>query len=197
MLTLTTPRPTTPDATPMTQILFIRAVNLGKTNKVPMKRLMEVLTNENLGTPSFLLQSGNVIMADPQREPAVLKRETERMILAEFGVTTVAISRTPQQLAQVVTDIPLTAPEGGSVHVAFWDEEPEAQARAALAAESFSDAQLTLAESAAYMRYEGTSHTSKLSNALLERRLKVPTTARNLRTLERLLALPVVAAELA
>lgn len=181
----------------MTQILFIRAVNLGKTNKVPMKRLMEVLTNENLGTPSFLLQSGNVIMADPQREPAVLKRETERMILAEFGVTTVAISRTPQQLAQVVTDIPLTAPEGGSVHVAFWDEEPEAQARAALAAESFSDAQLTLAESAAYMRYEGTSHTSKLSNALLERRLKVPTTARNLRTLERLLALPVVAAELA
>ena len=180
----------------MTQILLLRAVNLGNTNKVPMKRLMQVMSAAGLGEPSFLLQSGNVIVSDPQLARGDLKRAAEELILSEFGVSTVAIARTPAQLAQAVAANPFTASAGGSVQVAFWDAAPEADYLAALAAERFEDAELSLAEGAAYMRYEGSSHTSKLSNALLERRLKVPSTARNVNTLHRLLALEAVASQL-
>lgn len=180
----------------MTHVLFLRAVNLGKTNKVPMKLLVAAMEREGLGKVGYLLQSGNVIVAGADQEPADLKRRTERLIQAEFGVSTVAISRTPTQFATVVATNPYTAPEGGNVHVAFWDDTPEPANLAALAAETFADAQLTLLGNEAYMRYEGSTHTSKLSNALLERRLKVPTTLRNVRTLERLLSLEAVTAGL-
>lgn len=180
----------------MTHLLFLRAVNLGKTNKVPMKLLMAAMEREGLGQASYLLQSGNVIVSATELNAVELKRRTEALVLDEFGVNTVAIGRTPQDLARVMATNPYTAPAGGTVHVAFWDEVPEPASLAALGAESFTDAQLTLIGNEAYMRYEGSTHTSKLSNALLERRLKVPTTARNVRTLERLLALETVTAGL-
>ena len=180
----------------MTHVLFLRAVNLGKTNKVPMKQLVAAMERECLGQVSYLLQSGNVIVAGTDLEAGQLERHTEQLIEAEFGVNTVAIRRTPAQLATVVATNPYTAPDGGNVHVAFWEETPEKENLAALAAETFADAQLTLLGNEAYMRYEGSTHTSKLSNALLERRLKVPTTSRNVRTLERLLALETVTAGL-
>lgn len=180
----------------VTQILFLRAVNLGKTNKVPMKRLMELMQGERLGNPAFLLQSGNVIVTDPQLRPAALARRTESLILQEFGVTTVAIVRTPPQLARAVAANPYTAPVGGNVHMAFWAEAPEASNLEALAEESFVGAQLSLAAGTAYMRFEGSTHNSKLNNALLERRLKVPATSRSVTTLERLLAHKAVSSEL-
>lgn len=180
----------------MTHILFLRAVNVGGTNKVPMKRLMEAIRGESLGEPSFLLQSGNVIVQNPRVEPTELLRRTEQLISAEFGVSTVAIGRTARQLAEVMAANPFAAPEGGHVHVALWDEAPAQAHLDVLAGEEFAGAQLSLSVGAAYMRYDGGSHGSKLSNALLGRRLKVPTTARNVKTLERLLALEVVRADL-
>lgn len=176
-----------------TLILFLRAVNLGATNKVPMKRLMDVLKAESVGQPSYLLQSGNVIISNSETGKVELLRLTERLILEEFGVDTVAIGRTPEQLAGVARTNPYTAPEGGSVHVALWDLDVADDVLTALANESFGEDQLTLIGSEAYMRYQGGSHGSKLGNSLLERRLKIPTTARNMNTVHRLLAVEQVA----
>lgn len=179
-----------------TLVLFLRAVNLGAHNKVPMKRLMELLAASGAGSPSYLLQSGNIIISNAAAPKAELLRLTERLILEEFGVETVAVGRTPAELAVVVQRNPYVVPQGGSVHVAFWDEPVEAELLAALAEEVFADAELSLANGQAYLRYESSSHASKLSNALLERRLKVPSTSRNVNTLHRLLALDEVAGEL-
>ena len=180
----------------VTRILFLRAVNLGRTNKVPMKLLVQALEAAGLGSPSYLLQSGNVVVAEPTLPEEELERATERLILVEFGVSTVAIGRTPQQLAGILEMNPYTPPEGGSVHVAFLAGSPRADLRSSLQEESFSDAHLTFAEREVFIRYGGSTHTSKLSNALIERRLKVASTSRNVRTLERLLALPEVSGAL-
>lgn len=177
----------------MTKILFLRAVNLGRANKVPMKLLVQAMDAAGFGRSGFLLQSGNVVVAESTLPDEELERATERLILDEFGVTTVVIGRTPRQLAGTLERNPYTAPEGGSVHVAFLAGVPDADLRSGLQRESFGDAQLTLADSEVFIRYESSTHTSKLSNALLERRLKVASTSRNVRTLERLLALREVA----
>lgn len=49
--------------TDTTHVLPHRAVNLGSTNKVPMKRLIDVLQAQGAGKPNYLLQSGNPFAA--------------------------------------------------------------------------------------------------------------------------------------
>jgi len=80
-------------------ILLLRAVNLGKRNKVPMKELMRLLRDDGLGEPSYLLQSGNVVVSRPAVAPAELKRRAEGLVAEAFGVETVAVLRTADALA--------------------------------------------------------------------------------------------------
>lgn len=174
-------------------ILLLRAVNLGKRNKVPMKELMRLLRDDGLGEPSYLLQSGNVVVSRPAVAPAELKRRAEGLVAEAFGVETVAVLRTADALARALAANPFEAPTGGSVQVSFWDEAVPAERLAALAEERFPDAQLHLTTREAYMRFESSTHASRLGNHMIERRLQVPATARNVRTLERLLELEALA----
>lgn len=64
---------------------------------------------------------------------------------------------------------------------------PDPSGLSALAGDDFGGDVLHLVENAALMGYRSNSHSSKLTNALVERRLKVPATARNLNTFRRLL----------
>ncbi len=80
-------------------ILLLRAVNLGKRNKVPMKELMRLLRDDGLGEPSYLPQSGNVVVSRPAVAPAELKRRAEGLVAEAFGVETVAVLRTADALA--------------------------------------------------------------------------------------------------
>lgn len=174
--------------------LFLRAVNLGRVNKVPMKELMAAVAADGLGKADYLLQSGNLIFpADTDnrsQRTGDLKRQLERIVMKRFNVSTAAIARTESELSTLLAENPLDTRPGGSVHVSMWDDEPDGEGWEALGAEEFGADLLHLRWREAYMSFGGASHTSRLGNALIERRLKVSATARNVRTLERLLQLP-------
>ena len=168
--------------------VFLRAVNLGRVNKVPMRELMTRIESAKLGECSYLLQSGNLIFGQPAEDPTRLKRALERLIDESFAVSTVAISRTAAELEELLGANPFEVPDGGSIHVAMWDEQPNESGLEELTSSDFGEDRLFLAQRAAIISFAGGSRNSRLSNALIERRLKVPATARNIRTIERLLA---------
>ncbi|HEX7003580.1 MAG TPA: DUF1697 domain-containing protein [Trueperaceae bacterium] len=167
--------------------VFLRAVNLGRVNKVPMKQLVAEADAAGLGECRYLLQSGNLIFPGFTRDPVGLKSALERLILDRFAVTTAAVTRKPRELRRLVEANPYETPEGGSIQVAMWDEEPDAEGLAELASGDYGEDLLCLTEGAAIIRYASSSHRSKLSNSLIERRWRVASTLRNIRTLERLL----------
>ncbi len=164
---------------------FLRAVNVGGKNKVPMKELVVAVRGAGLGDADYLLQSGNLALSATDLSDQDLREGLERLLATRFDVQTRVVLRTPAALAQALSLNPFADHE--LVHVALWDEEPDADGLKALTEETFADAQLQLAPGTAYISYTGGSHNSKLTGALIERRLKVAATARNLRTLERML----------
>lgn len=175
--------------------LFLRAVNVGRLNKVPMKQLVAAVAAEGLGKADYLLHSGNLIFAanggkTGRFDVKYLKTELERIILERFAVNTVVVARPEGQLEKLLIANPFDAPTGGSVQVSMWHGEPDADGWTALAAEEFGADRLHLRLREAYMSFGASSHDSRLGNALIERRLKVLATSRNVRTLERLLQLP-------
>ena len=169
----------------MTVFAFLRAVNLGKYNKVPMKELIALLEARGLGPAAFLLASGNLIF--PDGAPDQIKQTLKQLIAEQFAVDTDAIMRRSADLRALVDANPYGVPETGSVQISIWDGTADPDGLEELAAMDHGPDELTLTKNAAIIRYAGSSHDSKLSNNLISKRLKVPATLRNVKTFIRLL----------
>src|SRR5690606_41910849 len=78
---------------------FLRAVNLGKRNKVPMPDLMERLAERGFPPTAYLLASGNLaVAAGPDAAPAP-RAELLAAIAEAYGGRTEGVFRTPGRLA--------------------------------------------------------------------------------------------------
>ncbi|HZJ08377.1 MAG TPA: DUF1697 domain-containing protein [Trueperaceae bacterium] len=168
---------------------FLRAVNLGQHNKVPMKPLIAALERQGPPPTAYLLASGNLVFGSTKRATKTLRGRLEGLIGDEFGVNTAVVLRTAAEVQAVLAANPFAVPLGGSVHVCLWnvDERVDEDARRALQAADFGADSVALDGAAAYLCFAAMSHTSRLSNQAIERRLGVTATARNINTFERLL----------
>ncbi|KQV26438.1 DUF1697 domain-containing protein [Yonghaparkia sp. Root332] len=165
-------------------VALLRAVNLGARNKVPQRPLAEALEAE-LGVPvRHYLQSGNVLVASG--DPAAVGARVAASIRAQTGLEIPVIVRTLAELESLAASNPWPDVDPVRVHLAVWDERPDAAALAAVRATDWTGDEHVIDESSAWMRFADASRTAKLGAAVLERRLSVVATARNARTIAEL-----------
>ena len=79
----------------MVFVAFLRAINLGRVNKVPMAALRVALTDAGFEDVTTHLQSGNVILGSGKRSPAAVGTAIEQLVRAEFGVESVVVVTGP------------------------------------------------------------------------------------------------------
>ena len=169
----------------MPDFAFLRSVNLGKHNKVPMKDLVALISERGWGPVSYLLASGNLVF--PQGAPADVRAGLKELIRNEFDVDTDVIMRTGAELGKLLENNPYGVPKEGSVQIAIWDGAADSDGLCGLLEADHHPDRLHQADNALIIRYAGTSHDSKLNNNLVSRRLKVASTLRNVKTFIRLL----------
>jgi uncharacterized protein (DUF1697 family) len=175
------------DKNPTVLFAFLRAVNLGKHNKVPMAGLMDLLKANSFPEAKYMLASGNVVFLERAPDTEELRTRLVDLVEVEFGVRTAVVLRTPEDLRDHLASDPFTRTGMSRVYVSMWDGKPDPEGLESLEGEDFSPDRLHLVEGAAIMGYAAGSHDSKLLNALIEKRLKVRATARNVNTFRRLL----------
>ncbi len=164
----------------MRRIVLLRAVNLGARNKVPMAELRGLLEEAGYGDVQTYIASGNVLLDGPRSGRAV-GRKLEQIVADAFGVRTIAIVRTPDELAAVVAEHPFGRDTSRS-HVVFLADEPSREAAERLAAADHAPDRAELAGKHVYVQYPAGVQGARLSAARLERLLEVPGTHRNWRT---------------
>lgn len=171
-------------------VLLLRAVNVSGRSRVPMARLREALAAAtDLEDVSTYIASGNILCATP-REPAASCASVRALIAAEFGVDTPVIHRTHTELAESEAAQPFPEGEVKLVHAMFLEGAPAAGALEALHERLVPGERLALVGHDLWIDYApGGVHTTKLTKAVLDRALGVPGTARNLRTVRKLIAL--------
>jgi uncharacterized protein (DUF1697 family) len=159
-----------------TWVALLRAVNLGRTNKVPMAALRAALSAAGYADVQTLIASGNVVFrADRKPSPAQL----EQLIADEFGVTTTAILRSGAQIRRLAEAKPFPR----DAHVAFLARRP----RATSALEGLDRFALVGADVVVHAP-RGYANV-QLSGAVIEKALGIPATVRNWNTVEKLAAL--------
>jgi len=169
-------------------VLLLRAVNVSGRNRVPMARLRELIAPE-LGEVSTYIASGNIICQQPS-DPRSVCADVRAMIATEFGVDTPVVHRTHDQLVRSHAKQPFPGASENLLHAMFLEGPASAGAVDALRERLVPGERIALVDDDLWIDYaEGGVHTTKLTKAVLDRLLGVAGTARNSRTVRKLIEL--------
>jgi uncharacterized protein (DUF1697 family) len=172
-----------------TYVALLRAVNLGNHKKLPMAELRRLLTAGGYGDVRTYLQSGNAVFtADEPREHVAA--DVEERLAAELGLSTEVILRTADELRDVIDRNPMEVGDPARFTVLFLLEPPAPDWLEGVDLGAFAPDEMRAAERELYLNLPNGIGRAKLP-VVLGRRLKVPATMRNWRTVTNLLSLAV------
>ena len=169
-----------------TFIALIRGINVGGHKQIRMADVKRLCEGLGLADVRTHLQSGNVVFRTGKSDRARLAKDLEKALAMDARV----ILRSADEMRKVVAANPMVAeaedhPSG--FIVMFLDEKPAAKAMQSLRDAYAGPEVMELHGTELYIHYGEGMGRSKLTNALIERKLGVAGTSRNWNTVKKLL----------
>ena len=174
------------------QVALLRGINVGGHNKIAMADLRQLTETLGLGQPQTLLQSGNLVFDGGRRTPASIEKLLETETEKKLGVAVDYVVRSADEWHDLIAanPFPMEAKADPSHLVVMC-------MKAALKPADVNALQATIAGPEVvkavgrelYLSYPAGIGTSKLTNAVIERKLGTRGTARNWNTVLKLAAM--------
>lgn len=171
-----------------TWIALLRGVNVGGAGKLKMAELTALLEQLGLARVRTYVQSGNVVFEAPGRSPRALATRIGDGVEQRFGFRPHVLVLRADQLsaAAAANPFPDAEAEPKSLHLFFLDRPPSSPDLGALARLKAADETFALEDAIFYLHAPSGVGRSKLA-AQAEKKLGVPATARNWRTVTTLI----------
>jgi uncharacterized protein (DUF1697 family) len=167
-------------------IALIRGINVGGNKMLKMAGVKSAFEELGLQNVRTHLQSGNVVFQSDSKDRVRLGKDLE----AALGIEAKIILRTAAELRKAIAANPLPEDaerEPSHFIVTFLSAKPTAAAMKALRDGYSGPEKMELLGAELYIHYGDGMGRSKLTNALIERKLGVSGTARNWNTVTRLM----------
>jgi len=175
-----------------TYIGLLRAVNLGAHNKIGMSELRDLLTGLGMGNVQTLLQSGNVVFQSDVRTTSEAERLIEIAAAQRLRLVTDVLVRSAKEWKGIIADnpFPKEAKQDPShlLAVALKDVPTRSKIEALQGAITGREI-VSVHGRCAYIVYPDGIGRSRLTSALIEKRLATRGTGRNWNTVLKLSAL--------
>ena len=169
-------------------VALFGSINVGG-NRLKMVDLRAAFEAEGFSDVETVVASGNVIFSHPARPTRGLEEKLTLMVDDRFDMRCAALVRSRDELAAAIADNPFAGTnEDKFVHTVFLDGQPTAAQFDALASDKWikPNERLALGDRALYIDYGDGVADSKLTARLIERRLDHKGTARNMRSIARI-----------
>lgn len=171
-------------------VALLGAINVGG-NRLSMADLREALEREDFEEVETVVASGNVLFEHEQRPSEGLAEKLAWVVRDRFDIDTFAVVLTREELAAAIAENPF-ADDGEEkfVHTLFCDGQPgENQVRGLiLDHEGRGPERIASGTRALHIDYVEGAGNSKLTGDFITRRLGLRGTARNMRSMKRILA---------
>ncbi len=169
-------------------VVLLRGINVGGHNKVPMADLRAALTAAGFSRVSTYIASGNVILDAPDADEGQVGEEVAEVVTAQFGLSIPIVVRPATTWPAILGANPFPQAEAQPklLHVSLCDQEPDPEALAAFDVAAYAPDEMAASGRELFLWYPEGAARSKLTGALLERKLGVTTTARNWSTMLKL-----------
>jgi len=173
----------------MRYVAFFGSINVGP-NRLTMADLRHAFAREGFGEVETVVASGNVLFDFDERPTEGLEDLLAHMMADRFDIASFVAVRTRDELAELLSANPFPEGDEGKVHILLLSGEPDSSALAGLVADHAhrGPERILAGPRALFIDYVDGVGGSRLTNAFIERRLKLGGTARNVRSLKRILA---------
>jgi uncharacterized protein (DUF1697 family) len=171
-------------------VALFASINVGG-NRLTMADLRAAFEAEGFSNVETVVASGNVLFDHDTRPTQGLEEKLALMMADRFGMTVAALVRSRDELAAALSDCPFGADgDPQKVHVMLLDRQPDAAAFDRLVADQCGRGpeRLACGDRALHIDYVDGAGNSRLTAKFIERRLQCKGTARNLRSIARIVA---------
>ena len=170
-----------------THVALLRGVNVSGQNTMKMDTLKNALETEGFDDVQTYIQTGNVLFNSDETQQEVLAYKIKRVVFSTFGHDIGVMMRYKSDLEVIVKNKPFDIEV--NVYVALFDKEPQQDDFQKLLKVLSGGDVAVLSGRTLYVKYGVNAGKSKLSNKLIETKLKVNSTMRNWNTVVKLLEL--------
>jgi uncharacterized protein (DUF1697 family) len=169
-------------------VSMLRAVNVGGTSRIKMEALKAVYESMGLEDVHTLLASGNVVFRSGLTDRAALVKRIMQEIERRLDLHVEVILRTLAEVESIVERGPVLSPRAdmSKLLVMFLSAPPDAADQASLAKAHKGPEMIEMRGPEIYLYYPEGIGRSKLTNAVIEAKLRRSGTSRNWNTLTKL-----------
>ncbi|AOW17206.1 hypothetical protein LPB03_06885 [Polaribacter vadi] len=166
-------------------IVLLRGINVSGKNKIPMVALRTLLDDLEFQNVQTYIQSGNIILESTFSKKEICQK-IKKGIKEKFGFDIPVIVRTIAELKKTIENYPFPLNNEKIVAFTFLDRASEIKE---IEIKNIGEDQYKINGDVVYLNCPSTFAKTKISNNVLEKKLQVIATTRNLRTTLKLLEL--------
>jgi len=173
-----------------TYIALFRGINVGGRNKLPMKDLVATLENVGCRNVATYIQSGNAVLQSEERDASVLSETIQAAIKERSGFEprVLLLESEDMERAMRSNPFPEAQSEPKTLHLYFLAAPPERPDLDALEGMKGDRESFVLGDGVFYLHAPDGLGRSKIA-ANAEKFLDVPATARNWRTVSKVMGM--------
>ncbi|HLV24074.1 MAG TPA: DUF1697 domain-containing protein [Moheibacter sp.] len=174
----------------MTYIALLRGINVSGHKIIKMELLRKMLENLNFENVRTYIQSGNVVFKTSVSSISEIEKRIKDGIQNEFGFEVYVKVLTPKELNESLDKNPFLKDDSLDLkqhYFAFLDQIPIAENWEILKNLDLGREKIEVDGKVLFVHYTNGAGKSKLSNSLIESKLKLKSTMRNLNTVHKLI----------
>ncbi|MEX0312788.1 MAG: DUF1697 domain-containing protein [Allomuricauda sp.] len=169
-------------------IAFLRGINVSGQKKIKMADLKYQLEENGFCNVQTYIQSGNLVFESDEIDSGKLANALNKTILSAFGFDVPVLVLTSENLEEILRANPFAdEPDKKSLYYVLLKTEPNLGLVNEFNQVKFENEDFAITHNCVYLCCKAGYGKAKLNNNLIERKLKVEATTRNLRTLQKLL----------
>jgi uncharacterized protein (DUF1697 family) len=175
----------------MRYIALLRGINVGGNTMIKMERLREVFSSLGFENVKSYINSGNLAFDVKKSDDNKLAAKIRSAIKTEFGLDIPVMVRTLAEIKKVVKDNPFDGQfaDPKSLHVFFLTDCLSAENKRLLMEKTSDEEKIAVRGREIYYLLRISVVDSILGKGFIDKKLKVPATARNWRTVNKLIEL--------
>lgn len=172
-----------------TFIALLRGINVGGHKKVPMADLRQLLTDSGFFEVKTYIQSGNVVLKSAEKSVLEVENIIKELIHSNFGFEVSVLVRTPEQFQSIIDNCPFKNEKREASYFVLLHTIPNKELAESTSKEVYNNEEFFITKDCIYTFCTKGYSNAKCGTNLFERKLKVVATARNYRTMMKILAL--------
>lgn len=171
-------------------VAFLRGINVGGRNKIKMESLRNVFRSLGFEDVKSYINSGNVVFTTREADTRKLALSIAEVIVSEFSLSIFVMVRSIREIEEIIKNNPFKGKfEDKTLHIFFLDESLPEDKEIALLSNNSEDERFAVEDREIYCLMRVRFSDSLMGKNYISNKLKVSATARNWRTVNKVLEL--------